>query len=81
MHQGQLYTYSLPSELTTEIPLHNIMATDGEYFVGVGMPLVIKEWKFAINGKSKEIDEMQRIVSSMSEEDNPCLLFYKLRDK
>lgn len=76
---GTLYRYSLPEKLKSEVPFFKIIATDGDYFVGVIEPFKLQELDFDTRLENSYLQEIEEFLSTVNEEDNPVLFFYKIK--
>lgn len=75
------YDYGVERDEVCHLPLLNISALDDEGFlIGYEDAFELKSWHFADSVQDDRLREMARVVSAMSEADNPLLLFYKLGD-
>ena len=77
-HQkGRRYMYKT-DEPYSNLPLLNIISTKDDYFVGV-----LYAWEkqnIELKGKDNSFMKvLNRVISSMEDNSNPVLLFYKLR--
>lgn len=74
------YGYGVDKENVDCLPLVNILSTDNDgYLIGYENAFDLKSWRFADSIQDRHLRVMERAVSTMAEEDNPCLFFYKLK--
>lgn len=79
---GQRYTYHIDGTLT-DLPLLGIFTTYQNYFVGSISNYSLKELVSQIpeNISNQYLQKLKKIAISIEESDNPCLLFYKLKNQ
>lgn len=79
-HQkGRRYMYKIDGP-NSNLPMFNIISTKDDYFVGV-----LYEWEkkdIELKGKDTSfMKKLNRAISSLEDNSNPVLLFYKLKDE
>ncbi|RHJ85328.1 6-bladed beta-propeller [Parabacteroides sp. AM08-6] len=60
--------------------LKGIMGCDNDYFVGVADPIVLLNLKISPDTKDPVVQKLKEVVNNLQEDDNPVLIFYKLKD-
>lgn len=78
--KGVTYDYFITPDEISHLPLLNISAVDPQGFlIGFEEAYKLKQWKFNTASQDKNLRKIETVVQALSSEDNPCLLFYKLR--
>jgi hypothetical protein len=73
--QGSYYLYATDEKMY-KIPFFRIMGSYDDTFVGVSQPDVLLQANWEISGEAGV--QFKKMLSSLQEDDNPVLFFYKL---
>jgi hypothetical protein len=74
--QGNYYLYSTDEEMQ-QIPFFRIKGSFDDTFVGISQPEELLLYKWNIPGEAGV--QFNKMLSSLREDDNPVLFFYKLK--
>lgn len=77
---GRLFEYYLPEEIQT-LPLTKIIGADSTRLIGVLEPMNFNTFNTKISGETKDVNllKLKEVLSTLTFDSNPLLLFYKLK--
>lgn len=80
--KGTYFLYSHDSkqiQKMQDIPFFVIMGCDKDYFVSMYQPDVLMGLNVSGKSSSASVKKLKQVVGSLKEDDNPVLIFYKLK--
>ena len=77
-----VYTFESDKVINTmqDIPFRYIRTCAGDYFVGCCTPEDLLSLKISPTTKDPVVKRLQDVIDNLQEDDNPVLIFYKLKD-